>query len=100
MPLTSRFEVRLTDAEKVRWGTTAEHDGLSISELVRKLVNQNLTLPPEPEAVVTVPLSEPVTATPPPAPVPTRSYDRLCPVCQRQGRPTCPLFLFLNPVPA
>jgi hypothetical protein len=92
MPLNSRLEVRLADEEKFLWGAAAAEAGLTVSEYVRLTVNRSLPPPAAPQPAITNPV---VPTTDPPVP----SFYGLCPLCERQCRPCCPLCRYLNHVP-
>jgi uncharacterized protein (DUF1778 family) len=41
-PCTARLEIRYTDREREMWRLAAEVEGVSVSELVRRLVNAHV----------------------------------------------------------
>jgi hypothetical protein len=85
MQLNARIEVRLAEHENVSWGAAAEA-GMTVSEWLRGLASARVAARPAPLAPDTAPVGQ------------RPHYDRLCPICARQGAPTCPLCRFLNRV--
>jgi hypothetical protein len=106
MTLNVRTEVRLSENEKAQWGAAAASSGLSVSEWVRGLANEYLAaqaqakMPAQvaPGAVVCNASVSTTALAPNTAPLGRPHYDRLCPVCAREGVPSCPLCKFLNRV--
>jgi hypothetical protein len=87
MPRSERLDLRVTAAEKALWDAAAVHAGLSLSEFVRRRVNEGITAPSErPPRATTGPSAEPSLAAPPAR----NSRPCLCARCARIGLPACP----------
>ena len=88
MPRSDRLELRVTAAEKELWDAAAVHAGLTLSEFVRRRVNEGITAPAERSSVATNgPSGGPSVPEAPPA-----AGTRLCfcARCNRIGIPACP----------